>query len=55
MPEEAQQLLNAYADVEQKVPASKRAQQGLLQVLTRQRRFLSLLHRSRQSDQLKGR
>ena len=26
MPEEAQQLLNAYADVEQKVPASKRAQ-----------------------------
>ena len=26
MPEEAQQLLNAYADVEQKVPANKRAQ-----------------------------
>ena len=26
MPEEAQQLLNAYADVKQKVPASKRAQ-----------------------------
>ena len=26
MPEEAQQLLNAYADVEQEVPASKRAQ-----------------------------
>ena len=26
MPEEAQQLLNAYADVEQKVPASKRTQ-----------------------------